>query len=306
MRDFRNILYVSRGLADEVHALTQAVLIAHNNKAKLTIALLYPTLPRRMADYQQSFQQGLLVIVQTMLEAAGDALGYTHKQIHAFVTIEYASTNMRKTWILEHVLSDDYDLVVKQAEISEKDKSLKSIDMGLMRKCPCPIWLYHPPKHTYKIKQVVIAVDPDTKDLVDNNFVINLLKLGDYIATTMQAKLIIVACWDSPGFQGIPPKQVAEILNGEKERYMQLLKDAIHKAAVTKKFHLELINGNASKILPVYIEENNIDLLVMGTVARTGLPGLILGNTAEHVLQKVRCSLAVLKPRWFMSPIKDF
>jgi len=46
-----------------------------------------------------------------------------------------------------------------------------------------------------------------------------------------------------------------------------------------------------------------IDLLVMGTVCRTGSPGLIIGNTAERVLDSVKCSVLTVKPAGFVSPI---
>lgn len=54
------------------------------------------------------------------------------------------------------------------------------------------------------------------------------------------------------------------------------------------------------------IEEKKIDVLVMGTVARTGIPGFIIGNTAEIILQKIDCSLLALKPLGFVSPVKAY
>lgn len=44
----------------------------------------------------------------------------------------------------------------------------------------------------------------------------------------------------------------------------------------------------------------------MGTVARTGIPGFIIGNTAENILQKIDCSLLALKPLGFVSPVKAY
>lgn len=49
-----------------------------------------------------------------------------------------------------------------------------------------------------------------------------------------------------------------------------------------------------------------MDILVMGTVARTGIPGFIIGNTAENVFQKLSCSLMALKPQGFVSPMKAY
>jgi nucleotide-binding universal stress UspA family protein len=41
----------------------------------------------------------------------------------------------------------------------------------------------------------------------------------------------------------------------------------------------------------------------MGTVCRTGIPGLIIGNTAERVLDVVDCSVLTVKPEGFVSPV---
>jgi nucleotide-binding universal stress UspA family protein len=42
----------------------------------------------------------------------------------------------------------------------------------------------------------------------------------------------------------------------------------------------------------------------MGTVGRTGLTGLIVGNTAERILQRLRASVLAIKPPGFVSTIK--
>lgn len=41
----------------------------------------------------------------------------------------------------------------------------------------------------------------------------------------------------------------------------------------------------------------------MGTVARSGIPGLVYGNTAEKVLQGINCSIVAVKPDEFVSPV---
>jgi nucleotide-binding universal stress UspA family protein len=41
----------------------------------------------------------------------------------------------------------------------------------------------------------------------------------------------------------------------------------------------------------------------MGTVSRTGIRGLIIGNTAETILRSVRCSVLAVKPEGFVTPV---
>ena len=52
-----------------------------------------------------------------------------------------------------------------------------------------------------------------------------------------------------------------------------------------------------------FVESRNIDVVVMGTVARTGIAGLVMGNTAERVLRRLRGSVLAVKPPGFQSPV---
>jgi len=45
------------------------------------------------------------------------------------------------------------------------------------------------------------------------------------------------------------------------------------------------------------------DLIVLGTVGRNGVEGLLLGNTAESVLVHCDCDVLAVKPAGFVSPI---
>ncbi|MBE0500573.1 MAG: universal stress protein [Desulfuromonadales bacterium] len=51
------------------------------------------------------------------------------------------------------------------------------------------------------------------------------------------------------------------------------------------------------------MEKRKPDIVVMGTVARTGLPGLLIGNTAEFVLARISCSILAIKPQGFNTPV---
>jgi nucleotide-binding universal stress UspA family protein len=66
---------------------------------------------------------------------------------------------------------------------------------------------------------------------------------------------------------------------------------------------VHLVKGKPSIDIPLMVKKYNVDLIVMGTVARTGIPGFIIGNTAESILEQVRCSVLAIKPDGFKSPI---
>ena len=45
-----------------------------------------------------------------------------------------------------------------------------------------------------------------------------------------------------------------------------------------------------------FVKKEEVDLLVMGSVGRAGLAGVVVGNTAEKILRQVACSILVIKP----------
>jgi nucleotide-binding universal stress UspA family protein len=58
---------------------------------------------------------------------------------------------------------------------------------------------------------------------------------------------------------------------------------------------IHLLIGAPTQMIPEFVEANGADLVVMATVARTGIPGLVVGNASEKVLSKVGCPLLVVK-----------
>ena len=63
------------------------------------------------------------------------------------------------------------------------------------------------------------------------------------------------------------------------------------------------LKGLPEIVVPEVVKEHNIEVVVMGTLARTGIPGLLIGNTAEGVINQVDCSVLAIKPEGFVSPV---
>jgi len=67
---------------------------------------------------------------------------------------------------------------------------------------------------------------------------------------------------------------------------------------------VELLKGKPETEIPKFTDEINASLVVMGTVGRTGIPGLFMGNTTEEILNQLNCSVLAIKPKGFKSPVK--
>ena len=66
---------------------------------------------------------------------------------------------------------------------------------------------------------------------------------------------------------------------------------------------VHIVKGKAHKVIQDLVQEQKADLVVMGTVARTGIPGVITGNTAESILNNIGCSVLAVKPPGFVTPV---
>ena len=53
----------------------------------------------------------------------------------------------------------------------------------------------------------------------------------------------------------------------------------------------------------MFARKSKVELIVMGTIARTGVPGFFVGNTAELILNRVNSSVLALKPEGFITPV---
>jgi nucleotide-binding universal stress UspA family protein len=65
-----------------------------------------------------------------------------------------------------------------------------------------------------------------------------------------------------------------------------------------------MLKRAAGNLIPALAEAKEVELIVMGTLSRTGISGLLIGNTAEKVLNQVDCSVLTVKPDSFITPIK--
>jgi nucleotide-binding universal stress UspA family protein len=224
--------------------------------------------------------------------------------------------------VIRSVLRSEYDLVVKAVENTDFMKRLfGSVDMHLLRKCPCPIWLIKTPEKS-KYNHVLAAVDFDFDSLQavasEQAFNNEILDRAAAFALSDKAFLHLVHAWEAFAEKSmiahgdISSESVAahvqkQQLIHQKELYRlgEALSDRIGTNAYNKlspSFHLP--KGPAKKLIAPLAAELGVDLVVMGTVARTGISGLIIGNTAEAILDQLACSVLAIKPPGFKTPVK--
>lgn len=312
MPQFHSILFVSHGIKDETKALEQALQLTDHHQARLSVLIICPSFPDALREYKASYEEALIDKINKAIKTAKAALKLSKRKIS--INIEVDCGNTPDIRIIRHVLRHSHDLLIKEAETNESAKGFKALDMELLRKCPCTLFLYRPFYHTSEALQMAVAIDPNDEELAGQELALRLLNVSNSLAEHYAGHLNIISCWsfalENYLRDSVWVKTSAEELNKlvseEKQAHKMSLAGLIKRSNINHEYPVELLKGNPEELIPATISNKKIDILIMGTVARTGIAGFIIGNTAENILQKIDCSLLALKPQGFTSPVKAY
>ncbi|AMQ28721.1 TPA: universal stress protein [Legionella pneumophila] len=312
MHRFHNILFVSHGIKDETEVLQLTLRLAAESQAQLRILITCPPFPDTLSEYKASYEEYLIDKMNKTIQLAKSGLGLSKKKIPIPIEVECGS--MPDVRIIRHVLKHSHDLLIKEAETLESRKGFKAVDMELLRKCPCALFLYRPLKNTLQDIRVAVAIDPKDEEPVAQDLSLRLLEVSHSLNAFYQGKLRIVSCWDfvlenylrDSVWLKISETELEKMVVEEKHTHSLLLRELIKRSHISGESQIEHLKGHPEDAIPHLITHKKIDILVMGTVARTGIAGFIIGNTAENILQKINCSLLALKPQGFVSPVKAY
>ncbi|TWU22510.1 Universal stress protein E [Novipirellula galeiformis] len=92
--------------------------------------------------------------------------------------------------------------------------------------------------------------------------------------------------------------EIPGYIQEESERHQALL-DVLIEKHTDGAAQVHMVKGIASSAIPEMGKAQKADLLVMGTVCRTGIPVFFIGNTAEKILDEIDRSVLTVKPATF-------
>ena len=304
MQRFKKILFVNEVNTTATTTPERAAQLARNNGAQLVLCDASKELSRTLSKFEGVLKQS-----------------HERQLIDKFENVDLAGVNTETKLltgtpfieIIKEVQRDGYDLVIKSAEGSGRTFSnlFGETDMRLMRKCPCPVWIIKPSK-VGEFSGIVAAVDPDPA--LDENAKLNelILNLATSLARQENSTLHIVHTWYLQGEEtlrsirsGMEKEEVDEIVADIENKHAQWLKELLERHDLDGiDFKVHLIKGDAGTVIPELVVKQRAEVVIMGTVARTGIEGFIVGNTAEGILRNIDCSVLTVKPEGFKSPIK--
>ena len=204
--------------------------------------------------------------------------------------------------LVREVVRGGHDLLAVGAASSGTVQCIGASATRLLREAPCPVLLVHPSRRR-RPPRVLVAVD--TGPWVSKGtgaLTAKLIKTAVWFAEKHEGELHVLHAWVPYGERlilrgGLTDSEARGFLVGQREE----VREELHRTLAPFGAHigaarLHLVEGDPRVAIADFATSRGIDLLVMGTVARSGVAGRIIGNTAEAVLSQLPCSMLVVKP----------
>lgn len=322
MKRFASLLCVVDPELHSDDAVRQAIKIADNHQARISFVSFIENSRslRSIFRSKDEYDKAVSELIKARKHELENWISGFSPNVETVVEIE---SGIGFIQIIKRVHKYKHDLVIKQADNHNwLDRIFTSEDMHLIRKCPCPVLMLKSGKVDH-FRSVLATVDVNDdsveKDQSRVQAALNqeVLEYSATICAPDAADFHIGSVWEANAenflrystFSNLSVSEVDSYVESGKRRseeklasLIENMNNSIGKEAMQylqPKVHL--IKGEASRDIPMMTEEYRIDLIVMGTVGRIGIPGFIIGNTAESILQQVKCSVLAIKPEGFQS-----
>jgi nucleotide-binding universal stress UspA family protein len=306
MNRFKNILFVSDQPGTESKSLRNSLALANANNASLTVMdVIEPMV--WSAENQARFGTDLSTILRDrrLDELAVMTNPHCNDQLMIRTNVAIGTPFLE---IIRAVLRNRFDLVIKSAEKTQGALStaLGPNDQHLVRKCPCPVWIDRDDT-THPYRRILAAVDP----LGDEDKGLSRMILDLAFSIEPEAEVHIVHGWRMPGENSLRSGRarlsyvkLELLLEDEQNMHADALSGLLaHYGRTISDDHVHFEKSEATPLIARLAKELPADLVVTGTVGRTGIPGFFIGNTAESLMQVLSLPVLAVKPAGFVSPV---
>jgi len=197
--------------------------------------------------------------------------------------------------IIEQAKSDDVDLIVMGTHGRRGfDRLLSgSVSEEVVREAPCPVFT------------VLAGDEPTAGPFVDH--VLAPVDLSDQsrlvadhaaeLAATYEARLTLMHVVEQAAYltvYGVDP--LAPDLPNVEARAREALEEVADRVRDrVDDVHTVITTGYAARDIVDYVEEGDVDLVVMATHGRTGLKRFVIGSVAEKVVRTAPCPVFTLR-----------
>lgn len=274
-------------------ALQQAIWLGRVSGAKLAMTYAAPD-STQISQTAQEIRQESAVKMQAMIENLGAA----------DLDVQLKTRIGKPFVVIIHAVQQEHFDLVFAGSRGHGDWTqflVGSTAKRLVRKCPVSVWIVKsenvgPPK--------VILAPTDLSEVSRK-----AIQEGLWLAEQSGAEFHVLHVVDSPkvheeeeSLKQPTSNSSQQEIHAEATRQLEAFLQPLQTSDSRIQSHV--IHGVAWKEIGLMAQQLNADLIAIGTVGRSGIKGMLLGNTAEKVLDTCECSILTVKPDGFVSPIE--
>jgi len=322
-KGYKDILLILTPGIDETATLDYAATMAEDNRATLTVAEV-------LADATTGIEQGVSSpdkLDEEMVESRRRRLEELVARAREDEDLDIQTKVLfgkPHEEVVREVVANGRDLVLKTAEGGHglRERIFGDNDSRLLKACPCPVLLIRsiPPK-PYRHRLICAGVyqDEHPGSHRDDRYAINhkILEHASWLATAQFAELHIVHAWEAYGEQHM--RSGRSPLHFDADNYVQREQKRNKKAldrclaelnesTASNALHpfnpvCHLVKGGHRDEIVRLAVSMEADLVVVGGLAHSGITGFIVDSTAEAITKQLDCSVLVIKPPDFVTPV---
>jgi nucleotide-binding universal stress UspA family protein len=307
MQRFEKILVYARSAGPDDPALLRAAELAQAHGARVELVDVVEELPAYVILLTPpTWDLAQLVVADRRASLHRAAGALRNHGLEAAVNVLRGDPAIA---ITRHVLTGGHDLVLKTArpESAEQRLPFGTLAKRLLRICPCPVWIVQP-RPSVRLARIVAAVDLDEEDHQKSNLNRQILETAAALAQQEDARLHVLHAWEVFGEtllrNRISPEKIAQYaIDCETAARLRLERFLNQFDSPLRSMKPDLVKGDPEEAINRFVRRHDSDLVVIGTICRTGIAGQLIGNTAEKVLRQINCSVLAVKPEGFQSPV---
>jgi universal stress protein E len=295
-----NILVVVNPLVMEQPAIEKAKILAKSFGASVELLICDTKLSREIQTEGQLPSIGNSFLTDN-LDSLLDLLAKPIRDAGIDVSTEVISGDPLHEMILSWLQTSPADLIVKDTHHHSfaARTFATNTDWHLIRSCPVPLLLTKP-KAWAASPVLLAAVDPghrnDPSALLDLRILDVAVGIGKALHGRIHAMYAYFPTMATAAIGGMPPVMSVspEELAAENDLEHSRLKMLTQEFAIADA-NLHIAAATVSEYLPRMALECCADVVVMGTMSRSRVERVVIGSTAERVLERMPCDLLLVK-----------
>jgi len=213
--------------------------------------------------------------------------------------------------IVRQLTRHESDLLIIQG--ASKGRAARLVlthtDFKLIESCPCAMLLIKTTR-PYSPGRILAAVDPTHAHAKPAALDRAILESARAVSSALAGELLIFHArtpWADvvradPALQAIPQMEQADAHRGYCERVLRGIRELADPYQVAPE-QIHVIEGAPEDCLPAFAHSERADIVTMGAVSRSFLKRVLIGHTAERLLDALDCDVLIAKAPGFRSPV---